>query len=913
MYTRKLGKIKGVFALLLSLAMLVALLPVFTPTADALASDVRVGGTSIDPDGDYDTGWDWDATTQTLTLDGEYTGGNIYISSNTLVTIAIDGDVEINASSGYGIYTSGPLTITGSGSLIINSNGTGIYADYGSVTIEDITLTITAGSYGIDCYGSVTVNNADVEISSYNLTIWTPNYNITVSAGSTVKLTRASDGEYVSNFIYGKLYNSGIISYWIDASTEVTDTIIDDRTPPPPPAFLNPTDARYSGKGYTAQNIGTYTMNSAGVNDAASFPILISTGQELVDLAAHFDGWVNGALYIKLTQDIDLSGLDYSNGGFEPYDDDDSWWPINLAGEDSYEGGTGSYNRNTALHFNGNGKRVTGLSVTENNYRAGLFGLLVNAEVYDLTIVSPVISSEAKTAGALAGKAQASYIHGVTVTGPAIYVLAIDYGNSTIGGLVGETDFGTVIKESGVAGGSIIVNFDGYFGNDSVFVGGLVGYEYYGVIFNCFSSQVNISVYAGDGMAFAGGLVGLSTVFQTGPNACIFNSYATGKLDVIADTVFAGGLVGMLDDHAVNNYARVAITATSDYEELLYVGQVFGEVADWSGYQIERNYFDSGINGDLPPVGLLLSVLDGIESDEYYNDPVGFTSAEELSNALEGGKSAVEGAREIHRSYDDDRPSDVLSWTSSGNPLLAVSVAYNGGWPVHGYGSTPYNPPPVVTTTYTITSSAGAGGTISPLGATSVNEGGSRSYAIAAGEGYTIADVLVDGVSVGAVSSYAFTNVRANHTISATFAEVVVEVDTPTPTAQVHTITATAGVGGSNTPAGATTVPDGGNQSYAISADEGYRIAAVFVDGVEINIGDYPATYGYEFIDVRADHTISASFISEIGLFDEAVPQGDATPDTSDGSAVGFLLLMFAAAGTVAFGAVRGKRGKSRR
>lgn len=69
----------------------------------------------------------------------------------------------------------------------------------------------------------------------------------------------------------------------------------------------------------------------------------------------------------------------------------------------------------------------------------------------------------------------------------------------------------------------------------------------------------------------------------------------------------------------------------------------------------------------------------------------------------------------------------------------------------------------------TITSSAGAGGSISPLGATLVTFGQNQSYTITPDACYTIADVLVDGVSVGAVSSYTFNNVNANHTIAASF------------------------------------------------------------------------------------------------------------------------------------------------
>ncbi len=75
------------------------------------------------------------------------------------------------------------------------------------------------------------------------------------------------------------------------------------------------------------------------------------------------------------------------------------------------------------------------------------------------------------------------------------------------------------------------------------------------------------------------------------------------------------------------------------------------------------------------------------------------------------------------------------------------------------------NLPPV----YTITASAGTGGTISPSGAVQVASGGSQTFTIAANSGYAISSVTVDGSSVGAVSSYTFNNVTANHTISAAF------------------------------------------------------------------------------------------------------------------------------------------------
>ena len=71
--------------------------------------------------------------------------------------------------------------------------------------------------------------------------------------------------------------------------------------------------------------------------------------------------------------------------------------------------------------------------------------------------------------------------------------------------------------------------------------------------------------------------------------------------------------------------------------------------------------------------------------------------------------------------------------------------------------------------TYSLTASAGTGGTISPAGSVTVTQGASQTFTISAASGYQIDDVKVDGTSVGAVGSYTFSNVTAAHTIAATF------------------------------------------------------------------------------------------------------------------------------------------------
>ena len=156
----------------------------------------------------------------------------------------------------------------------------------------------------------------------------------------------------------------------------------------------------------------------------------------------------------------------------------------------------------------------------------------------------------------------------------------------------------------------------------------------------------------------------------------------------------------------------------------------------------------------------------------------------------------------------------------------------------------------VKTQTYTITTAAptviaaaGPNGSITPSGTVTVPTGGNVTFTIAPNAGYRVADVQVDGASVGAVTSYIFASVQTNHTITATF------------TPDVYTVTATADLNGSITPSGTTTVNSGGSQTYTIAANQGYQVQSVIVDGV--NKG---AMTSYTFTNIKADHTINAYF-----------------------------------------------------
>jgi hypothetical protein len=70
---------------------------------------------------------------------------------------------------------------------------------------------------------------------------------------------------------------------------------------------------------------------------------------------------------------------------------------------------------------------------------------------------------------------------------------------------------------------------------------------------------------------------------------------------------------------------------------------------------------------------------------------------------------------------------------------------------------------------FTITASTGGNGSITDPGAFNINVGAQKIYTTTPDSGFVVADVLVNGVSVGAVTSYLMTGIAANQTISVTF------------------------------------------------------------------------------------------------------------------------------------------------
>lgn len=142
---------------------------------------------------------------------------------------------------------------------------------------------------------------------------------------------------------------------------------------------------------------------------------------------------------------------------------------------------------------------------------------------------------------------------------------------------------------------------------------------------------------------------------------------------------------------------------------------------------------------------------------ERYGDQVlclSFDSYTDVREKTDAGKFSwdLDGVISDPDGYADMTPAEILA------DLFHENTGSSSG------GSDHSDP------TYAIRASAGKGGSISPKGTVRVEKNDSKTYTITADKGYVIADVTVNGKSVGAVDSYTFKNVTSDQTIRATFA-----------------------------------------------------------------------------------------------------------------------------------------------
>ena len=147
--------------------------------------------------------------------------------------------------------------------------------------------------------------------------------------------------------------------------------------------------------------------------------------------------------------------------------------------------------------------------------------------------------------------------------------------------------------------------------------------------------------------------------------------------------------------------------------------------------------------------------------------------------------------------------------------------------------------------TFTVTPSVGANGTLSPNTAQSVTSGSSLAFTATPNTGYAMGVWSVDGTTVQTGGrTYTLSNITANHTVAVTFI-----VFTPK-------ITPSAGANGSISPSTAQTVTYGSSLTLTATPNSGYTVNAWSVDGVSVQTGGTT----YTLSNIVGSHSVSVTF-----------------------------------------------------
>lgn len=183
-----------------------------------------------------------------------------------------------------------------------------------------------------------------------------------------------------------------------------------------------------------------------------------------------------------------------------------------------------------------------------------------------------------------------------------------------------------------------------------------------------------------------------------------------------------------------------------------------------------------------------------------------------------------------------------------------------------------------------IEASCGENGSINPAGKVSVPKGGNQTFAITPDNGYHIADVLVDGKSVGAVKEYTFKDVTEGHTIAVTFAKDSSgggggggHRPKPKPTVEIPDDDA---LGLNNTDHFAYVVGYENGEVQPQNSITRAEVAAIFFRLLEDGIRNENFTHQNDFSDVAADawYCSSVSTLSRMGII-AGYPDGTFRPN----------------------------------
>jgi len=265
------------------------------------------------------------------------------------------------------------------------------------------------------------------------------------------------------------------------------------------------------------QNENTVFAQGAGTE---ANPYRITTADDLHNVRA-FN--LKTGKYFKQMNDVDLTGW--------------QWLPI---GEPNYPF------KNV---FDGNNKKITGLTMDRGIDYVGLFGYVENAQIKNVVIEDCNISAITKT-GALTGRVGGtSVIENCSASGSVRITQSIEDYSTTVGGLIGVVDSGAVTLQN--------LSFNGTV-NGFQRAGGLIGLMLDGSSLQKSHSEGTVSLTSTSGSRFAGGLIGVAErkggVGTVGSPLVIQQVYSHssvyGDSANAGNTGDVGGLIGIINSGA---------------------------------------------------------------------------------------------------------------------------------------------------------------------------------------------------------------------------------------------------------------------------------------------------------------------------------------------------------------------------
>lgn len=195
-------------------------------------------------------------------------------------------------------------------------------------------------------------------------------------------------------------------------------------------------------------------------------------------------------------------------------------------------------------------------------------------------------------------------------------------------------------------------------------------------------------------------------------------------------------------------------------------------------YYLIENRQRIGFDAGLPGSGLAIWHIDeGMASLNNLDNSQECASPSDCSNIhYRVALVQADGDWDLEIGYNSGDTGDLYpgatgntSFSSTSDPASALYDSSQSHVDISGITQNGTTITASLGLTYSLVPSANAGGSITPGENTTIDYGDDMTFAIAPNAGYQISEVYIDGVSVGALTEYTFSDTRLDHTISAAF------------------------------------------------------------------------------------------------------------------------------------------------